>query len=415
METRLFRAEAVDSQRQRLHGDALILLPPSFGMLGGILTVLVVAAVFLLIFGSYARTESVPGYLVPSDGMVKVSASRPGQIADLKVAEGTRVAAGDVLAHIRVEQMTSLGSTPEELAQRALDEQIATLKMQVSLERKSTKGEERRLEAALENLDAEIATLKAQLLAQRDLTTSYQSNFEDVQTLVQRGQLSKTESERLRQQLLAQQAIERQTEQYLVSTGARRDQAAHQLAQLPTATAQRVSEYEGRLAELKQRAAELEGRKAYVLEAPIAGTVTGLQAIEGRIANTQIPLLSILPRDSKLEAELYVPSRAMGFVGEGQEVRLLYDAFPYQRFGSYGGTVIAVSGTIIAPNEAVAPFNLQEPTYRVSVELDRLEVDAFGKTVPLQPGMMLQANIVLERRSFLDWLLEPFRAVGRRS
>ena len=105
----------------------------------------------------------------------------------------------------------------------------------------------------------------------------------------------------------------------------------------------------------------------------------------------------------------------MGFVNEGQEVRLLYDAFPYQQFGSYLGTVTAVSGTIIAPNEAIVPFDLREPTYRVSVALNRLEVDAFGKSVRLQPGMMLQANFVLERRSFLDWLLEPLRAVGRRS
>ena len=415
MTSRLFRSEAVDAQRQRLHGDVLVLLPPSFLMLGWLLTILVVAAILLLVFGSYARTESAPGYLVPSDRLVKVYAPRVGQITELYVAEGSCVAVGDVLAHIRVDQMTPLGATPEELAQRALDDQIATLEEQIVLEKNHAKGEEGRLRSALENLDAEIATLESQLMAQRDLTASYQSSYDDVHSLVQRGQVSKTDSEQRRQQLLAQQSSERQTAQNWVSTRARRDEVAHQLAQLPTATAQRVSEYEGRLAELEQRVAELEGRKAYVLDAPIAGTVTGLQGIEGRIANPQIPLLSLLPEDSTLEAELYVPSRAMGFVNEGQEVRLLYDAFPYQRFGSYRGTVTAVSGTIIAPNEAVVPFDLREPTYRVSVALNRLEVDAFGKSVRLQPGMMLQANFVLERRSFLDWLLEPLRAVGRRS
>lgn len=53
---------------------------------------------------------------------------------------------------------------------------------------------------------------------------------------------------------------------------------------------------------------------------------------------------------------------------------------------SYRGTVTAVSGTIIAPNEAVVPFDPREPTYRLSVVLNRLEVDAFGKSVRLHSG-----------------------------
>jgi hypothetical protein len=46
-----------------------------------------------------------------------------------------------------------------------------------------------------------------------------------------------------------------------------------------------------------------------------------------------------------LQAEIYIPSRAIGFVKPGQEVRLLYDAFPYQRFGAYRGRVVAASSS----------------------------------------------------------------------
>jgi membrane fusion protein len=162
---------------------------------------------------------------------------------------------------------------------------------------------------------------------------------------------------------------------------------------------------------MRRRKAEIEGRQAYSITAPITGRVAALQVSIGEVADTRVPLMTILPEGGSLEADLYVPSRAVGFVKEGQEVRLLYDAFPYQRFGSYPGTVTMVTKTIIAPQEAATPFALDEPAYRVKVHLKEQEVDAFGEPVPLQPGMTLKARIVLERQSLLSWLLEPLRSV----
>ena len=122
-----------------------------------------------------------------------------------------------------------------------------------------------------------------------------------------------------------------------------------------------------------------------------------------------------MPEGSVLEAELFVPSRAIGFIDEGQEVRLLFDAFPYQRFGSFPAEIKAVSGAIMAPEESGAPFPLNEATYRVLARLDEQSLLIADSSVALQSGMKLTANIVLERRSFMDWLLEPLRAVARRS
>ena len=57
--------------------------------------------------------------------------------------------------------------------------------------------------------------------------------------------------------------------------------------------------------------------------------------------------MEIIPEDSVLEADLFVPARAIGFIEPGQDVRILYDAFPYQHFGSYHGHVTNVSQTIL--------------------------------------------------------------------
>ncbi len=110
-----------------------------------------------------------------------------------------------------------------------------------------------------------------------------------------------------------------------------------------------------------------------------------------------------------------MPARAIGFVAPGQSVRLLYDAFPYQRFGTYRGTVESVATTMLAATELPEPvLLLKEPAYRVKVALDRQTVDAFGREVALQPDMTLRADIILERRSLVEWLLEPLLSARRR-
>ena len=151
------------------------------------------------------------------------------------------------------------------------------------------------------------------------------------------------------------------------------------------------------------------------VEAPIAGRVTAIQTGIGRTVGGAVPLMAIVPIGSPLRAELYAPSRAIGFIRKGQEVRLLYDAFPYQRFGSFVGKVDTVSRIVIGPGELDAPLKIEEPVYRVTATLKDQQLQAFGEVVPFQPGMTLTANIVLDRRSFWDWLMTPFNAVAKRT
>ena len=93
----------------------------------------------------------------------------------------------------------------------------------------------------------------------------------------------------------------------------------------------------------------------------------------------------------------------------------MYDAFPFQRFGSFGGRIVSISRTVLGPNEIDAALPIKEPVYRLRVAVPDQTIAGYGEVVPLQPGMTLQANIVLERRSFLSWLLQPLNAVLKRT
>ena len=86
-----------------------------------------------------------------------------------------------------------------------------------------------------------------------------------------------------------------------------------------------------------------------------------MQAAAGRFVDGRVPLLTIVPGGAAMRAELFAPSRAIGFVQPGQEVRVMYDAFPYQRFCSFAGRVEQVSRVIIAPGEVDAPVKIGVP------------------------------------------------------
>ena len=75
--------------------------------------------------------------------------------------------------------------------------------------------------------------------------------------------------------------------------------------------------------------------------------------------------------------------------------------------------IASVSRTIVNQGEISVPVALTEPSYVVTVDLDRPDVEAYGKSIPLQPDMLLTADIVLGERTLIDWLLDPLRRSGR--
>jgi membrane fusion protein len=412
----LFRVAAIEARKQKLHGDVFLTTPLTFTTISFLLVLLLLVVLSVLFTGSYARTERVPGYLVPTGGVVKIQAGRFGTLKSLNVSEGDLVQAGDTILTVEAAQLMTGESSVEERSLQAIEEQRQNLKNQVTIEQNQLASEQSRMKAEMDALELEIISLKSQIVLQREITTSAETAYADVQELLGKGYISKAESERRRQTWLSQQAQGKLREQEFESAKARLVQLTIRLAQLPRETGARVARMNAQLIDTDTREAELLGREAYVIKAPVSGRVASITTSTiGQSVLPQQPILTILPDDSKLTAELFVPSRAVGFIETGQEVRLLYAAFPYQRFGSFPAEITKVTKTILSPNEAITPFQLQEPVYRVTASLEDFTLDIAGNEISLQSGMQLEANIILEDRSFIDWILEPLRAVKGRS
>jgi membrane fusion protein len=261
----------------------------------------------------------------------------------------------------------------------------------------------------------QVASLAHQIDLQEQVVASNRQIFEQIAKVVDRGFVSRVEFERRRQALIAAEQQLESLKQQRLSKQLESAQAAAQIAVLPIEAARGRGEIRSQQSALEQQRTQIEGERSYVVTAPISGRITAVQTAVGRVATGQTPMLVIVPQGTILRAELYAPTSAIGFVQPGQETRLLFDAFPYQRFGSFAGKVITVSQTVIDPRETDVPIKLENAVYRISVDLSQQQVTGYGKRIPLQSGMTLNATIVLERQSFLDWILTPLNAVRKRT
>src|SRR6185369_2276300 len=99
------------------------------------------------------------------------------------------------------------------------------------------------------------------------------------------------------------------------------------------------------LASLAQESAENEARQHVVVRAPQDGVVTALLAEPGQWVTPSVTLASLVPQGAQLQAHLFAPSSAAGFLRPNQTVLLRYQAFPYQKFGHQEGQVLQVSRT----------------------------------------------------------------------
>jgi membrane fusion protein len=403
----LFRPEAVDFQRDRLRSGGVLPVAPPAASLTSLLVGFVAASLGFLLTCDYARKETASGFLSPTVGVARVFPPRAGRVVSVHVVEGQEVAAGAPLITVQVGGTNDRGGDVDEAVLQSLAQQRRALTEQTAQEETRAEAESRRLGDRIDGLSMEIGELQREWKTQDMRTKLAEEQVSAVRELVKRGFISVVEFQRRQDNYLAQHQSEASLAEQIIAKQGEMSQQRHVLAELPGGLATRIATLQASIAELDGRLAEIEGRRAYMIRAPVAGHVSALQARPGLSADTAIPQLAVVPSGVALQAELLVPARAIGFIEAGQPVRLAYDAFPFQRFGFHGGHVATVSRTQLRPSELVGPLVLREPSYRVTVALDRQTVPAMGRQLPLAADMTLRADIVFDRRSLMEWLLEP--------
>jgi membrane fusion protein len=415
----LFRAEVLAHRQQSWIGDVQVVRPPSLGLLTALAVGVALAVAAFFVFAQYTKKARLDGFLaVVDDGVQRPAVAQPAVVVEALVREGQRVRAGQPLFVLSTDVATRAGGT-----QAAVQSSLARqqLSLRDSLQQQAALADAAR--ADLERRIAETAREAEQLVADialgHERVALVQTALERVRGLQDQNFVSYAQVQAKTEEVLAARqqlaALERQR------AARQRDVAALrvELVQQPLVAGMQRERTERELQQLDQQRAELAARHELVLKATHDAVVTGVFAAPGQSAAPHVPLAHLLPVDAKLQAHLFAPSSAIGFVGAEQPVRLRYHAFPYQKFGQQAGRVLSVSRTPLQADEVpglspAAARAAREPLYRITVELDRQTVQAYGGERALSPGMQLEADVLLDRRRLIEWVFEPVISAARK-
>jgi membrane fusion protein len=413
----LFRPEVLEARQQSWLGGIQLIRPLSLSLL----TVLVVAAAAsvatYLCLGEYTRKARVAGVLVPDRGVIRLMPPETATVAERLVREGQRVRQGDVLFVLSVDRSTASGDAQASV-QRSLAEKQRSLQGAMQQQADLLEAQRSALERQLVDRRGELAQLESEAVLHRQRLVLAQQSLARFESLRNDNFISSAQVQVKSEEVLGVQAqlqaLERQRATQLREIGS----LEAQKRELPLRSQVATGELERDLATVAKEAAETEARQRIVLRAPSDGVLGAVLAEPGQTVSPGAALASLVPADALLQAHLYAPSSALGFVRPEQAVLLRYQAYPYQKFGHQMGQVLQVSRTPLQAGElagvplagvplAGATGAAAEPLYRITVALDRQDVPAYGQAQPLVAGMQLEADVQLDRRRLIEWLFEP--------
>jgi membrane fusion protein len=403
----LFRQEAIDAQREKLLGAVSIARPVPWWVFTMLASAFAVALLLFVFLSESTRRERVDGFLALDAGVARLLAPEAGILADLSVREGDEVAEGAPIARLSLERSTTTGASSSELVQRELSGRLSTLQSEIERERVLAEQQAAQTRTRIENLQRELKQFDDEMQLQRTRVAAARADLQRALDLQKDGFYSDSAISQLRNAMLDQQV---KLQGLMREKATTERELSNAKAELPTIET-RARQAEDRLAraksEVQQGIVQEQAKREIVLRAPFAGTVTNIAPARGDSLAADAPIATVVPKGSGLHAQLLVPTRAIGFVQPGNEVVLRYEAFPFQRFGHYRGTVSSISRTVWSQGERMGPLTVKEPVYRIDVKLDQQSVSANGQEFALRPGMLVNADLLLEKRTVFEWVFEP--------
>lgn len=318
----MFRKHVLDLKGKRLEGDIILTQPISIYITATAIFIIMLLIIMFLSISNYARKETVRGYLVPDMGLIKLYPNQSGTLDTLFVKDGVKVKKGDVLANIVLSRSQINGVDLSEniisiLEQKRelLDRDIIETEAIMSSELEALKQKKLDLKLLLESLNRKIKLLKHKELI-------HVAEFQRYKKLNDSDFVSKVELQKREQEtILSKEALENAVNSKL-SMQAQINDIIYKIQKAPHELELKLTLIKRTKSDVERQLNEAKNNYTFSIIAKESGVVTAISAKEGERLSVNRPLLSIIPQNAELVAELFFPTRSAGFVAKGDEARL---------------------------------------------------------------------------------------------
>lgn len=409
-----------------------------------VLRVLLLLLAGLLLWSLLGRLDIVAvaeGKLVPQGYVKIVQPAEAGIVKRILVKEGEAVAAGQVLMHMDAlisdadgksleaeiaRKRLALGRIHAELTEAPLRTQASDPVALVQEVQAQYRANRAALEAALAEERARLAKARQDLGAAEQVRTKlsetlphYREQEKAFDKLAKEGFAGPLMSSDKRRERIEKEQELRTQEHVIESAKAGIMQSEKRLVQIASdyrrALHTERNEVGGVLDKLTQEFEKQKHRRGLLeLKAPQAAIVKDLAThTVGTVVQPGTVLLTLVPKDEALRAEVWVTNEDIGFVRPGQDVKLKFAAYPFQKYGMIEGRLehVSVDAADPATNDggaaAKAAGRAPPLVYKALVVPQKMNLGSADAPLALSAGMQTQAEILLGTRTVAEYLLSP--------
>ncbi|WP_163134241.1 HlyD family secretion protein [Agarivorans sp. Alg241-V36] len=369
-----------------------------------------VTVIILMFNADFKRKVTLVGMVNSVAGQFNVYPLKSGYVTQSWVTEQMEVAKGQRLFEVTAEVHTKSGDSIAELKNKILTS-IESLKLEISRSTEIYNSEFRELNQLAVFLENQQQELDNQLQLQQDVANMLLGLVKGQRELVDKKFISASQMQTKEQEYARALTDLSELKYSKIAMLKERRSVAENLSSITLKHENDIARIEREISSYQQKLFELEIQNEKIVIAPENGVITALSINAGESVQSDTLAMVIIPLNVKWHVEVYATSTDVGFIRAGNPAKLRYAAYPYQRFGLYGGSVKHVSKAAIKGSSIDSRLPASEYFYKVTVELDEQCILAYGKCEPLQAGMGVTASIETERRTLIEWALDPLYTI----
>lgn len=400
MSDSIYRQEAIDGRHLEKLGSTLDLGGRLPFIIACLLLCVTLTSAWFAARVEYGRKITVTG-LIDGTQAKQVIANTFGEVAALHVKEGGQVAAGDLLAELKL----PAGNKDLHGVLEELDIQLARLaSQQKALATRKIQTRDT-LNRTIDSLDSQITLLDSDLDLQGEKVKHLEARQARIKVLHDQGMMSTINWFNYRTGLIAEQQQQNQMSQQLLDLISRLDGAREELQRLDSETRERVDSLELQRSQIRKERELMLAEMSQQIRAPMSGSVSRLDIAPGETLVPGQTLMHIVAKggtDAGATASLTVPAAAAPHLQLGQHIELSVDALPVEKYGRLTAKVVQM-----APHAVLAEDKINR-YYPARLTITHELVQDFGDG-KLLPGMTITTHVRSDRKRVINWLLDPVK------
>ncbi|MFO6300020.1 HlyD family secretion protein [Rahnella selenatireducens] len=411
----MFRQEAINSQKMKWRGRALLLPGIPFWVTASLCLLFITVFLTCVIAVNYTRRVNVTGEISTYPRVANVYSGVQGVVVKEFVTEGQVIKTGTPIYQIDVSKSTRSGVVSDN-QRRDIDDQLERITQIIGRLDSSKKDTVEMLEKQKAQYTVAFQRSTDILRRAEEGLRIMKENMENYRQYQTKGLINKD-------QLTNQVALYYQQQNNLLGLTGQNEQNSLQITTLESQIHTQASEFDNQIYQMELQRYELQKERlnidaggTIIVRALVDGRVDSLSVTIGQMVNVGDSLLQVIPPCiDHYSLVLWVPNDAIPYISSGDRVNIRYEAFPSQKFGQFAGTVSVISRAPASPQEMLTYQGAPKPAltsavpyYKVIVRPEKQTIMYNGKRLSLENGMKAESTLFLEKRKIYQWMLSPF-------